>query len=541
MKWKNLTPGLRASLVYAFFGMAWILFSDWVLETLVKDIHQLNQIQTYKGWFFVLASALVVLLLLNRELTLREAAEAQSRESEQRYRLIFENSMDAILLTQPDGTILEANPAACRLLGRSAEEITQLRREDLVDPNSPNMKTAIEERALTRRFSGELIFIGKDGRQILVEASSSIFYTHNGQARSSLIMRDITERKKAEQRLRHDEQILRMFVEYSPASIAMFDRNMRYIVASRRYMLDYELGEQDLIGRSHYEVFPEITDQWKEMHRRCLAGSVERVEEDVFARSSGKIDWVRWEIRPWYEMNNEIGGIILFSEVITEQKQAEHELQHSRDRLAELSRRLTEVHEMERRSVGRELHDQFGQILTAIKITLDIARQMNPDAAARKIQQAQDLTLDLINRVSQISLELRPPMLDDLGLVPALLWHTNRYQEQTGITLTFKHSGVEGVRFPSQVETTAYRIVQESLTNIARHAHAANVWLEVELRNNQIEIRIIDDGQGFQPETAFAQNRGLSGMRERARLMGGSFEVESVPGQGAQLLVQLPL
>src|SRR3972149_351182 len=95
----------------------------------------------------------------------------------------------------------------------------------------------------------------------------------------------------------------------------MFDRDMRYIVASRRYLVDYDLGEQQIVGRSHYEVFPEIPERWKEIHRRCLAGAIEKADEAPSPRQDGRLDWVRWEIHPWYESTGEIGGIILFSEV----------------------------------------------------------------------------------------------------------------------------------------------------------------------------------------------------------------------------------
>lgn len=350
-----------------------------------------------------------------------------------------------------------------------------------------------------------------------------------------------SKRKPAEQALRRYRQILHLFVENSPAAIAMLDREMNYIIASRRYLSDYELGEQNLIGRSHYEVFPEIPERWKEIHRRCLAGAIEKADEDPFPRKDGKLDWVRWEIRPWHETKGEIGGIILFSEVITERKLAQEELRLSRDRLAELSRRLVEAHESERRAIGRELHDQIGQMLTALKLTIEIAMQLPPEQALRKAAQEKELVEDLLARVSALSLELRPPMLDDLGLIPALLWHVNRFQEQSRIEVDFKHSGVEGKRFPPEIETTAYRIVQESLTNAARHAGATRVRLEVQRRDGWMEIQIEDDGAGFDVESALAKNRGLGGMRERVQLVGGTFQIESEPGKGTRELIRLPI
>lgn len=140
---------------------------------------------------------------------------------------------------------------------------------------------------------------------------------------------DITERKQAEEKLISSESILRLFIEHSPAAIAMFDCDMRYIITSRRFLLDYDIGQQNIIGRIHYEIFPEIQERWKVIHRRCLSGATERCEEDPFPRMNGKIDWIQWEICPWYDNEGKIGGLILFSEVITKRKKAEENLHMS--------------------------------------------------------------------------------------------------------------------------------------------------------------------------------------------------------------------
>jgi PAS domain S-box-containing protein len=138
--------------------------------------------------------------------------------------------------------------------------------------------------------------------------------------------------KRCEEELLGKEETLRLCIEHSPAAIAMFDNEMKYIAASRRYRIDYRLDEQSLAGRSHYDVFPELQDRLKDIHRRCLSGSIEKADEDPFPRADGRLDYVRWEVRPWNKAGGEIGGIILFSEVITERKHAEEALIKSEEK-----------------------------------------------------------------------------------------------------------------------------------------------------------------------------------------------------------------
>lgn len=137
---------------------------------------------------------------------------------------------------------------------------------------------------------------------------------------------DITQRKAAEEMIRQKEELLRTFIEYTPAAIAMLDKNMNYIAASNVWLTSYKLNSTPIIGKCHYDIFPEITDVWKNYHRRCLEGEVLSKEEDSFERIDGRRDWIKWEIRPWYEKENEIGGVVMFTEVITDQKDAKEAL-----------------------------------------------------------------------------------------------------------------------------------------------------------------------------------------------------------------------
>ena len=212
-----------------------------------------------------------------------------------------------------------------------------------------------------------------------------------------------------------------------------------------------------------------------------------------------------------------------------------------RKQLGELSRALLEVQETERRSLALELHDQLGQMLSATKLSLHMATTLTGADAAAQIQRASAIVSDLINRVRHLSIELRPSMLDDFGLLPALDWLFSNYHAQSGIKVNFTQHGLEE-RFDPRVEITAYRIAQESLTNIMRHAQNGLVDVDIWTDENTLNMQIRDFGVGFDPVVVLSHGltSGLSGMRERARLLGGEITIVSAPGKGTCLAIRLP-
>lgn len=225
-----------------------------------------------------------------------------------------------------------------------------------------------------------------------------------------------------------------------------------------------------------------------------------------------------------------------------ENAQLYEQLKYGQERLRNLSHQLVDVQETERRHLARELHDEVGQVLTGLKLALEVIPRLSVDRARDRLEEAKGMVNELMSQVRELSLDLRPAMLDDLGLLHTLLWYFQRFTARTQVEVDYEHTGLDR-RFPPDVETTAYRIVQEALTNVARHANVTGVKVRLWSDQEVLRLFIQDRGAGFDPDAALANNQsnGLAGMRERATLLGGQLTFESAPGVGTSLIAELPL
>ena len=212
-----------------------------------------------------------------------------------------------------------------------------------------------------------------------------------------------------------------------------------------------------------------------------------------------------------------------------------------RERHRRLAKSLVDIQEAERRRIAAELHDHFGQLLTGLQFMLETVKSQADERLKPGLDDIQASVGDVIEQVREMSLNLRPGMLDDLGLVPTLRWHFERFTRQTGIHINF-HSDEVLTRLPADVETAAYRIVQEALTNVARHAGVKSVFVGVAIQREKLWVEVVDHGRGFEATTVSEKlSSGLDGMRERAELAGGYLLLRSVLGQGTQVIAALPL
>lgn len=218
------------------------------------------------------------------------------------------------------------------------------------------------------------------------------------------------------------------------------------------------------------------------------------------------------------------------------------EVRTSHERQRSLSRRLLGVQEAERRRLAGELHDEIGQSLTALKLMLEMGERGRPAASAGTAAEAREVLNELIARVRDLSLDLRPAMLSDLGVLPTLMWLFGRFTRQTHLRVLFDHHGLDR-RFDPEIETAVYRIVQEGLTNVVRHADVDAARVFVLVGCDKLVVEVVDRGKGFDPAGADAWHAtsGVSGMRERALLLGGSFEIDAAPGAGVCITAELPI
>lgn len=292
--------------------------------------------------------------------------------------------------------------------------------------------------------------------------------------------------------------------------------------------------------RWYQQIHPDDKDRWSvEAAELFQLGNPLKSLYRVMARD-GRVVWFHCEAkmvrnydgRPWF-----IHGVAFD---ISDLKSAEEALKKSTEQLKTLSRRLMEVQELERRNIALELHDEIGQVLTGLKLTLEVSTRLPAAEAGNSLGRARDLVNELMARVRKLSLDLRPAILDDLGLLPTLFWHFEHYTTQTNVKVNFKHSGLEKQRFAPEVETAAYRVVQEALTNVARHANVHAATVTVWTHQDILSIEVADEGDGFDPDTVLGrETSGLTGMRERAMLAGGQLKIESGSGAGTRLLAEL--
>lgn len=476
-----------------------------------------------------------------RDITDRTAAEAALRESEALFRSLAETTEAAIFLFRGAYNI-HVNAAACRITGFDYHELVAMPFWQILHPD---FRDLVRERGLARQQGQpidsqyEVAILTKEGETRWLQYSG-ITIEYQGQPAVLGTAIDITARKEIEQALRESEARFRTLAQVSPASITVhIDDRVVYAnpAASKLTGLSKEeMQETDFWSMLHRDSVETMQRAYERMAR---GESVSDLKLQITTRH-GADRWIQVDWSPFDQQGKTAWVITAYD--ISALVEAEQVLRANAHHLEELSRRLVQVQETERRAIARELHDEVGQTLTALNIRLDLASRAGAQDQALQLAETRRLVEELAEQVRRMSLDLRPPMLDDLGLLPTLLWFFDRIAQQYGLQVAFERHGIER-RFTVEIETAIFRIVQEALTNVARHAHVQTASVRLWANSATISVQIEDKGLGFDPDLVLSRNNtsGLRGMQERVRLLAGKLFIDARPDGGACLTALLPL
>jgi PAS domain S-box-containing protein len=365
---------------------------------------------------------------------------------------------------------------------------------------------------------------------------------------------DIIKRREAEEELKQAKEGLSSYskdlerqvsertreisgiLRYTPAVVYIKDKDGKYLMVNSRYEELFGVRSEDIRGKTAHDIFPkELADQFQADDLQVFnERRASQVEEQVPLK-----DGVRTYLSvkfPLYDEQNYVYGVCGIATDITELKKAQ-------DQLRRLSGSIMAGQEKERAAIARELHDELGQVLTALRMDCvwmrDRLQETDAKASERTFAMC-ELIDQTIDDVRSIAVRLRPGVLDDLGLTDALEWYTTDFEKRTGIACTFNHFDVPEVN--NMVATAAYRITQEALTNVARHSNATHVDVTLKAEEGRLTLKVVDNGLGFSTEGLEEfECLGMAGMRERASLVGGSLAMQSQPGAGATVLFALPI
>ena len=355
---------------------------------------------------------------------------------------------------------------------------------------------------------------------------------------------DITDRWEALRRAekaRTDAEAARREMENILGRVAdgfvAIDQDWRYRYVNESAGRIMGRDPASLIGKRMWDEFPEARDH--ELQRACERAVAEQRTVHLWTYYPPWDRWFEGRLHPSPE------GLSIFFTDVTEQQKAQEELRASAEQLRALAARLSEIREEERKSIARELHDQVGQALTALKLDLEWTRGQVDGGAPTETRarfSAMDALLDqTLDTTRRISATLRPAILDDLGLPAALRWQAAEFTQRTGVACEARLPDADPPLAPATA-LALFRILQEALTNVARHAGAKNVRMGLTLEGSSAVLTVADDGRGIAPEVLARQTSlGLMGMRERALAFGGALELSAEPGRGTTVVVRVPV
>jgi PAS domain S-box-containing protein len=480
----------------------------------------------------------------NRDLVKQvDEKTAEIKKSEERYRSLIEQASDFIMITDPQGNFSDVNSSLCKMFGYSKEELLQSNISVLIEPEQLKAEPIRFDWLLQGKgILRELKMMHKNGTITEVEANIKMLLD----GRILAIARDITERKQAEEALINNELRFRTLTVNAPAGIFQTDAVGKTTYVNETWLGYTGMTFDEALGDGWVEaVHPDdrlgLATQWYERSEKGLESSSEYRLVD----KKGNTRWVSGKAVPIFTKDGEITGHMGTLSDITERKKGEEELAKSYKSIRQLTDHLQNIREEERTHIAREIHDELGQQLTVLKMDISWLSKkisLDDDTVHQKMNGLREMLDSTMKTVRKIASELRPSLLDDLGLVAAMEWHLKEFESRSGIKTKFLETEATEPAVPLTIKTGLYRIFQESLTNVARHAGAKKVCISLMQNEGVIVLNIEDDGIGFDAKKAATQKTlGILGMKERTLVMGGSYTIKSKPGKGTMVEVSVPV
>lgn len=451
-----------------------------------------------------------------------------------------------------DNRIIISEETRC-LFEQQQCELSQAELKKVIHPDDWQFYIKSLNKALRgeQSYNIEFRIVRPNGDVRFIYVWDEIVYDESGSpVRMFGTVQDVTERKQAEEKLQQVERELRLLIDTIPVNVWRANTDGAIDFTNRRLLKDSGFSQEDLEGWNWMKfIHPEDVTEFLSRWEAALASGKPMEMETRVLQDDGRYDWFLVLNVPFRDKKGNIIHWYGTSVDITTRKLAENQLKDFNKKLRALSAKLQSAREEEGRRIALEMHDELGSTLTTLKWNLeemhialsDVINIPQVSLLRKKLDAMMILTNSLIQSVKRISSELRPPILDDLGLAAAVEWQARQFQERTGIVCDCD-CALENLELNQEQSTAIFRILQEALTNVLRHAQATKVDISLKKKSEELVMSVRDNGRGITEEEKFKPSAfGILGMRERAYLLGGKVEINGVKDQGTVVTVRIPL